>query len=113
MGAALKGAGGEAGVEAGGLGGPGGGSPGAVDAEAGTVAQARNLPDWIGPFPLARRLHQELGAPVGIGNDVPVAPDAGVKLGAGQPYRSLLGGFWGTRVGRGPVLDGKPWLGRR
>ena len=29
-----------------------------------------------------------------------------------SPYRSLLGVFWGTGVGGGIVLDGKPWLGR-
>jgi glucokinase len=33
-------------------------------------------------------------------------------LGAGQPYSSLLGVFWGTGVGGGVVLDGKLWLGR-
>src|SRR5205085_3205521 len=112
MAAALREAADQAGVESSDLVGIGVGSPGAVDAEAGTVAQARNLPDWIGPFPLARRLHEELGAPVGIGNDVQVATDAEFKLGAGKPYRSLLGVFWGTGVGGGLVLDGKPWLGR-
>src|SRR2546429_6909548 len=53
MAAALKEAAAQAGVEAADLVGVGVGSPGAVDAEAGTVAQARNLPDWIGPYPLA------------------------------------------------------------
>jgi len=33
-------------------------------------------------------------------------------LGAGQPHSSLLGVFWGTGVGGGIVLDGKPWTGR-
>ena len=30
-----------------------------------------------------------------------------------EPYNSLLGVFWGTGVGGGIVLDGKPWLGPR
>ena len=30
-----------------------------------------------------------------------------------RPYRSLLGVFWGTGVGGGIVLDGRPWTGPR
>ena len=112
MATALTEAADQAGVRTSDLVGVGVGSPGAVNAEAGTVAQARNLPDWLGPFPLAGRLHEALGAPVAIGNDVQVATDAEFKLGAGKPYRSLLGVFWGTGVGGGLVLEGKPWLGR-
>ena len=41
-----------------------------------------------------------------------VATDAEFALGAGKPYKSLLGVFWGTGVGGGMILDGKPWLGR-
>ena len=88
------------------------GSPGAVDEDAGTVAHARNLPDWEEPFALGDVLSDALGAPVVIGNDVQVAVDAEFELGAGRPYSSLLGVFWGTGVGGGLVLDGKPWLGR-
>ena len=47
-----------------------------------------------------------------VGNDVQVATDAEFELGAGKPYKSLLGVFWGTGVGGGLILDGKPWLGR-
>jgi glucokinase len=88
------------------------GSPGDVDEEAGTVAQARNLPDWDGAFPLAARLGEALGTRVAVGNDVRVATQAEFQLGAGKPYRSVLGVFWGTGVGGGLILDGKPWLGR-
>jgi glucokinase len=88
------------------------GSPGAVDEAAGTVAHARNLPMWEEPFPLAERLSQGLRAPVAVGNDVQVAVDAEFVLGAGKPYSSLLGVFWGTGIGGGLILDGKPWLGR-
>ncbi|MGB9184253.1 MAG: ROK family protein, partial [Solirubrobacteraceae bacterium] len=41
-----------AGVETSSLAGVGVGSPGDVDEAAGTVANARNLPDWTEPFPL-------------------------------------------------------------
>jgi glucokinase len=88
------------------------GSPGAVDADAGTVAQARNLPQWEDPFPLAQVLGGALGTRVALGNDVQVAVDAEFVLGAGRPYASLLGVFWGTGVGGGIILDRKPWLGR-
>jgi glucokinase len=88
------------------------GSPGDVDASAGTVTSARNLPDWEGSFALGDALSKPLGTRVALGNDVQVATDAEALLGAGKPYPSLLGVFWGTGVGGGIVLDGKPWVGR-
>jgi glucokinase len=92
------------------LAGIGVGSPGTV--EDGKVTRARNLPDWEGTFPLAETLASSLGSEVRVGNDVMVATDAEFRLGAGRPYRSLLGVFWGTGVGGGLILDGKPWRGR-
>jgi glucokinase len=97
-------------LEPGELAGVGVGSPGTV--EDGSVRSARNLPDWEGAFPLASTLSEALGCRVEIGNDVQVATDAEFALGAGKPYRSLLGVFWGTGVGGGVILDGKPWRGR-
>jgi glucokinase len=94
------------------LAGIGVGSPGVVDSESGTVADARNLPGWIDPFPLAAALAEELGVPAAVGNDVQVAVDAEFELGAGKPYSSLLVVFWGTGIGGGIVLDGKLWHGR-
>jgi glucokinase len=88
------------------------GSPGEIDASAGTVTSARNLPDWEGTFALGDELSRALGTRVALGNDVQVATDAEALLGAGKPYRSLLGVFWGTGVGGGIVLDGRPWVGR-
>ena len=94
------------------LGGVGIGSPGAVDGDAGTVSHARNLPDWDHPFPLAATLAEALGAPVRIDNDVQVAVLGELELGAGKPYSSFLGVWWGTGVGGGIVLDRRLWLGR-
>jgi glucokinase len=99
-------------VQPGDLEGVGVGSPGDVDASAGTVTSARNLPDWEGTFALGDELSRALGTRVALGNDVQVATDAEALLGAGKPYRSLLGVFWGTGVGGGIVLDGRPWVGR-
>jgi glucokinase len=101
-----------AGAQSAELEGVGVGSPGDVDATAGTVTSARNLPDWEGTFALGDALSQALGTRVALGNDVQVATDAEALLGAGRPYRSLLGVFWGTGVGGGIVLDGRPWVGR-
>ncbi len=92
------------------LAGVGVGSPGTI--EDGDVTSARNLPGWDGMFPLASTLEKSLGCPVKVGNDVQVATDAEFNLGAGRPYDSLLGVFWGTGVGGGLILDGKPWTGR-
>ena len=88
------------------------GSPGSVDEAAGTVTQARNLPGWNGTFKLAKALSDALGTPVKIGNDVQVAITAEHKLGAGKPYDSLLGVWWGTGVGGGIIINRKLWLGR-
>ncbi len=107
---ALRDAASDAGIDPSTLEGVGVGSPGTI--EGGTVTSARNLPDWEGSFPLGPTLEQVLGCPVSLGNDVQVATDAEFELGAGKPYHSLLGVFWGTGVGGGLVLDGKPWVGR-
>jgi glucokinase len=101
-----------AGIEPATLVGVGVGSPGVIDEATGAVSTARNLPDWEGSFPLGPELSSGLGTKVAIGNDVQVATDAEFALGAGRPYKSLLGVMWGTGVGGGIILDGKPWLGR-
>jgi glucokinase len=88
------------------------GSPGAVDATAGTVAEARNLPDWQEAFPVAPALSELLGCPAYLGNDVSVGVHAEYELGAAKDVGSLLGVFWGTGVGGGIILDGDMWTGR-
>ena len=110
--AAMRGACQAAGVEPAALQGVGVGSPGVVDESTGTVSTARNLPDWEGSFALGPALSRELGTAATLGNDVQVATDAEFELGAGRPYQSVLGVMWGTGVGGGLVLDGRPWLGR-
>jgi glucokinase len=102
----------EAEVETASLVGIGVGSPGDVEEKTGVVSSAKNLPGWEGSFPLAESLREALGAPVRVGNDVQVATEAEFHLGAGQEFQSLIGVFWGTGVGGGLVLDGRPWLGR-
>ncbi len=109
---ALRRAAAEAGVETQALTGVGIGSPGDVDDRAGTVSSARNLPGWEGTVDLRSTLEPQLGCPISLGNDVQVATNAEFEVGAGRDFNSVLGVFWGTGVGGGIVLDGKPWVGR-
>jgi len=112
MAEALREAATAAGVEPDALEGVGVGSPGDVDERTGVVSGARNLPGWDGSFALGETLSKALGTSVRVGNDVQVATEAEFHLGAGREFSSLIGVFWGTGVGGGLVLDGRPWLGR-
>jgi glucokinase len=112
MARALRDAAAAAGTEPSRLTGIGVGAPGVIDAVAGTVAHAGNIPGWDLAFPIVQTLSRELGAPVALGNDVDVATLAEFELGAGAPYRDLLGVFWGTGVGGGLILEGTRWVGR-
>jgi glucokinase len=111
MAKALQGAAAAAGVTTKQLAGVGVGSPGAIDAAAGTVAEPPNLP-WKDAYPIGPELSKTLGAKVLIDNDVRVATRAEYELGAGRDFSSLLGVFWGTGVGGGIILDGVTWHGR-
>jgi glucokinase len=102
----------QAGVKTTDLAGVGIGSPGDADEKTGVVSDARNLPNWIGPYPLGERLSADLGVPVRVGNDVQVAVQGEFELGAAKEFNTILGVWWGTGVGGGLILDGKPWLGR-
>ena len=88
------------------------GAPGSIDVETGTVIQVANIEGWDTPFPLGPALAEELGRPVTIGNDVNVAVEAERRFGAGRGFDSFLGVFWGTGVGGGIVMDGRPLHGR-
>jgi glucokinase len=110
--AALNEAAEAAGVKPADLAGVGVGSPGDTNEETGVVAGARNLPGWEGTFPLGEALAKAFGTEVRVGNDVDVATNAEFELGAGKPYKTILGVFWGTGVGGGLILDGKRWIGR-
>ena len=111
MAAALTESARQAGVDPADLAGVGVGAPGDADPQ-GVVSGASNLPGWDGAFPLAKELSARLGTEVRVGGDVQVATNAEFRLGAGKPYRSTLGVFWGTGVGGGMILAGKPWTGR-
>ena len=112
MAAALSEACDQAKLRSGELAGVGAGSPGDVDGRGGTVSRADNLPGWHEAYPLAAELQKRLGVPAHLGNDVSVATQAEFELGAARGRQSVLGVFWGTGVGGGLILDGRPWHGR-
>jgi glucokinase len=97
------------------LAGIGVGVPGAVDADAGTVANANNVPGLEGdePAPLAAMVSRATGGvPVRLENDARAAILGEWRRGAGRPYRNLLGVWVGTGVGGGLVLNGELQEGR-
>lgn len=89
------------------------GTPGEVDAAAGVVALAANVPGFSDRVELGPLVSKAVGgAPVTIDNDVRVGVLGEYRRGAGRPYRNLLGVWVGTGVGGGLVLDGELHDGR-
>ena len=80
--------------------------------DAGTVARADNLPGWYASFPLAAALHSALGTTSRSATTSASRPTPSSCSARAAPTSSLLGVFWGTGVGGGLILDGKPWHGR-
>src|SRR5262245_29747177 len=94
------------------LAGVGVGSPGAVDAAAGTVGFNSNLAGgWTDPYPFADELARMIETRVSVANDVEVAAAAELELGAGRDLPSFLAVWWGTGVGGSVVLAGRRWEG--
>jgi glucokinase len=99
-------------VDAGELTGVGVGSPGAVDAAAGTIGFNSNLAGgWNDPYPFADELGRALATRVRVANDVEAAASAELELGAGRDLPSFLAVWWGTGVGGSVVLAGRRWEG--
>jgi len=88
------------------------GSPGAVDAAAGTVGFNSNLAGgWSDPYPFAEELAGRVGTRVRVANDVDAAAGAELALGAGRELPSFLAVWWGTGVGGAVILAGRQWEG--
>jgi glucokinase len=88
------------------------GSPGAVDADAGTVGFNSNLAGgWTEAYPFAEELGRRVGTRVRVANDVAVAAGAELELGAGRDLPSFLAVWWGTGLGGSVVLAGRRWEG--
>lgn len=89
------------------------GTPGEIDAAAGVVSLAANVPGFGGSVELGPLLSKAMGGvPVTIDNDVRVGVLGEFRRGAGRPYKNLLGVWVGTGVGGGLILDGELRDGR-
>ncbi len=84
------------------------GSPGPIDAEAGIVLSAPNMPGWEN-FPLRDRLQEATGRPCFLENDANAAAFGEFCFGAGKDpsIRHLIMLTLGTGVGGGIIIDGK------
>jgi predicted NBD/HSP70 family sugar kinase len=89
------------------------GTPGEVDAKAGAVLLAANVPGFSDRVELGPLVSKALGkTKVTIGNDVSVGVLGEFQRGAGRPFQNLLGAWVGTGVGGGLILDGELHDGR-
>jgi glucokinase len=96
------------------LGGIGIGTPGEIDACAGAVLLAANVPGFTDRVELGPRVSAAFnGVEVTVENDVSVGVLGEHRCGAGRPFKNLLGVWVGTGVGGGLVIDGELHDGRR
>ncbi len=84
--------------------------PGSINAEAGIVVKAPNLPCLDG-FNLTAALTEELKRPAILENDANAAAIGEMWQGAGRERRTIVCVTLGTGVGGGIILDGKLWRG--
>ena len=82
------------------------GVPGYIDASAGMVMSAANLPGFE-DFPVRDELQRRLDIPVMLENDANAAALGEMWMGAGRSVRDLILITLGTGIGGGIVYDGK------
>jgi glucokinase len=87
-----------------------GGGP--LDPERGVILSIPNLPGWV-EVPIAARLSEEFGAPVGIENDANACAIAEHRFGAGRGARDMVFLTLSTGIGAGLILEGRIYRGHR
>ncbi|MCC6382584.1 MAG: ROK family protein [Dehalococcoidia bacterium] len=85
---------------------------GLIDADAGTVILAPNIPGFRN-LDLTAPVGQALGIPTFIENDASAAALGEHRFGAGRGTRHLLHATLGTGIGGGIVIDGKLYRGAK
>jgi glucokinase len=89
------------------------GTPGEVDAEAGVVLLAANVPGFSARVELGPLVSEALGGVKAmLGNDVSVGVLGEFVRGAARPFTDVLGAWVGTGVGGGLILRGQLYDGR-
>jgi hypothetical protein len=90
------------------------GTPGEIDARAGAVLLAANVPGFTDRVELGPRVSAAFeGVQVTVDNDVSVGVLGEHRRGAGRPFGNLLGVWVGTGVGgRAPRWEGHGWRDR-
>jgi glucokinase len=89
------------------------GTPGEIDAHAGAVLLAANVPGFTDRVELGPSVSAAFdGIRVRVDNDVSVGVLGEYRRGAGRPFRNVLGVWVGTGVGGGLVIDGELHDGR-
>ncbi len=83
------------------------GAPGQIDREQGIVSRSPNLAGWMDPYPLVSTLSARIGVPVSVDNDARAGMFGEYRLGAGKPFRDVLGVWFGTGVGGAVILGGE------
>lgn len=79
----------------------------------GRAVAVPNLAGWGPDTDLKEVLEERLGLPVALGNDAQVGLLGEWVAGVAQGHRDVLGVWWGTGIGGGLVLDGRPFEGAR
>ncbi|HLU32298.1 MAG TPA: ROK family protein [Acidimicrobiia bacterium] len=83
------------------------GIAGQVDTERGILVGTANLSRSVVNLEMARLLHEELGIPAIIRNDVQIAAAGENRFGAGKDVDDFVVVFVGTGIGGGIVRDGE------
>jgi len=86
--------------------------PGLINADAGTVILAPNVPGFRN-LAIAGPLSERLGMPVWLENDASAAALGEHRYGAGRDTRHLLHATLGTGIGGGIVIDRKLYRGAK
>jgi glucokinase len=86
--------------------------PGLIDAAAGEIRFAANLPG-AQSFPLSQRLEEQLSLPVSIDNDLRLHALGESRFGAARGCQNFLFVAVGTGVGGALFLGGSPYRGAR
>jgi len=87
------------------------GAPGVIDTESGVILYSPNLP-WR-DYRIREIIEGRYGVPFHIGNDANVGVMGEWKYGAGKGHDDVVSLFWGTGIGGGVILGGKPFAGAR